>query len=67
MDEVFGKRNVLDVYARHYNGHRPHQGREQRPPLCDRQVAALTDSSTPRRLLQTHVLGGLINEYRYAA
>ncbi|MER7792907.1 hypothetical protein [Streptomyces sp. NPDC097640] len=35
--------------------------------VCDRQAAALTDSSTPRRLLQTRVLGGLINEYRYTA
>ncbi|MEU5647407.1 hypothetical protein AB0H26_48940 [Streptomyces milbemycinicus] len=45
----------------------PFQARGQRPPLCDRQVAALTESSTLRRLLQTRVLGGLINEYRYAA
>ncbi|ADI04413.1 integrase catalytic region [Streptomyces bingchenggensis BCW-1] len=60
-------RHVLDVYSQHYNGHRPHQARGQRPPLCDRQVAALTDSRTPRRLLQTRVLSGLINEYRYAA
>ncbi|MCG0289353.1 integrase core domain-containing protein [Streptomyces sp. PSAA01] len=60
-------RHVLDVYARHYNGHRPHQAREQRPPLTDSRTAPLTDSSTPRRLLQTRVLGGLINEYRHAA
>ncbi|MGW3571651.1 integrase core domain-containing protein [Streptomyces sp. NPDC000941] len=60
-------RHVLDVYARHYNSHRLHQARGQRPHPCDRQFTALTDSSTPRRLLQTRVLGGLINEYRYAA
>ncbi|EFL27542.1 LOW QUALITY PROTEIN: integrase, partial [Streptomyces himastatinicus ATCC 53653] len=60
-------RHVLDVYARHYNGHRPHQARGQRPPLTDSRTAPLTDSSTPRRLLQTRVLGGLINEYRHAA
>ncbi|MFD8382419.1 integrase core domain-containing protein [Streptomyces sp. NPDC059679] len=60
-------RHVLDVYARHYNGHRPHQARGQRPPLTDSRTAPLTDSSTPRRLLQTRVLGGLINVYRHAA
>ncbi|GAA2372854.1 integrase core domain-containing protein [Streptomyces cuspidosporus] len=60
-------RHVLDVYARHYNGHRPHQARGQRPPLTNSPVAPLTALSTPRRLLHTRVLGGLINEYRYAA
>ena len=26
-------RQILAEYSRHYNGHRPHQAREQRPPL----------------------------------
>jgi len=58
---------VLSTYAGHYNGHRPHQAREQLPPLADHHTAPLTDLKTPRRLFQTRVLGGLINEYRYAA
>ncbi|EFL20746.1 hypothetical protein SSOG_00458 [Streptomyces himastatinicus ATCC 53653] len=69
-DEVSGTFNVLRVlstYAGHYNGHRPHQAREQLPPLADHHTAPLTDLKTPGRLLQTRVLGGLINEYRYAA
>ncbi|MGW1682783.1 integrase core domain-containing protein [Saccharopolyspora sp. NPDC002376] len=60
-------RRILDVYARHYNGHRPHQARKQRPPLADSQAVPLADTSVPRQPLQTRVLGGLINEYRYAA
>ena len=58
---------VLSIYAGHYNGHRPHQAREQLSPLADHHTAPLTDLKTPRRLFQTRVLGGLINEYRYAA
>lgn len=54
---------VLDKFARHYNGHRPHQARDQRPP--DR------DTDPPRRLAvpirRRKVLGGVLNEYRHAA
>jgi putative transposase len=60
-------RHILDVYTRHYNGHRPHQAREQLPPDANDLVTPRADPSTPRRLLQTRILGGLINEYRYAA
>jgi hypothetical protein len=31
-------RSVLAQYARHYNGHRPHQGRQQGPPRTCRRV-----------------------------
>jgi transposase InsO family protein len=59
-------RQVLDDYARHYNGHRPHQARDQLPPLAqEHQVSAA--NLTAHRLLHTRVLGGVINEYRYAA
>jgi putative transposase len=59
-------RRVLDTYAQHYNQHRPHQARGQLPPLADEHPAPVTDP-TSHRLLRTRVLGGIINEYRYAA
>ncbi|MFF3517788.1 integrase core domain-containing protein [Streptomyces sp. NPDC002573] len=59
-------RQVLEAYARHYNGHRPHQARGQLPPLAQEHPAPMT-APTAQRILHTRVLGGLINEYRYAA
>ncbi|MEU1450388.1 integrase core domain-containing protein, partial [Streptomyces mirabilis] len=59
-------RRVLDVYAFHYNGYRPHQARGQLPPLAQEHPVPSTDL-TAHRLLRTRVLGGVIKEYRYAA
>jgi putative transposase len=59
-------RKILARYQRHYNGHLPHQARDQLPPNADQQPATVHDLDT-RRLLRTRVLGGLINEYRYTA
>ena len=56
-------RNVLAEYARHYNGHRPHQGLQQEPPL--RQPGHAIDITA--RIERRQVLGGLISEYRRAA
>jgi len=56
-------RNVLAEYARHYNGHRPHQGRQQEPPL--RQPGQTVDITA--RIERVSVIDGLINEYRRAA
>ena len=56
-------RKILAEYARHYNGHRPHQGLRQEPPL--RQPGHVLDISA--RIEQRPVLGGLISEYRRAA
>ncbi|WP_329582207.1 MULTISPECIES: integrase core domain-containing protein [unclassified Streptomyces] len=62
----FHARQVLDAYARHYNGHRPHQARGQLPPLAQEHPTPMVAPSA-HRLLRTRILGGLINEYRYAA
>ena len=59
---IFGERHlrsVLAEYARHYNGRRPHRGRQLRPPRPDHPVADLSRERIKRR----PVLGGLINEY----
>jgi transposase InsO family protein len=56
-------REVLAEYARHYNGHRPHQGRQQESPL--RQPGRAVDITA--RIERRQVLGGLISEYRRAA
>jgi transposase InsO family protein len=56
-------RRTLTQYARHYNDHRPHQSREQRPPLHEPghpvDVAA--------RIARRKVVHSLINEYRRSA
>jgi hypothetical protein len=56
-------REVLAQYARHYNGHRPHQGLQQESPLC--QPGRVADITA--RIERTSIIGGLISEYRRAA
>jgi putative transposase len=56
-------RSVLGEYAGHYNGHRPHQSRQQRPPDRDDRARVPPDLPAQRR----KVPGGLINEYFHAA
>jgi putative transposase len=56
-------RSVLGEYAGHYNRHRPHQSRQQRPPDQETQTAAPLNLPVRRR----KVLGGVISEYYQAA
>ncbi len=63
---IYGERHllsVLDDYAAHYNRHRPHQSRQQRPPDHDDRADVPLDLPVQRR----RVLGGVINEYYRAA
>jgi putative transposase len=55
-------RQILTQYAQHYNEHRPHQSREQRPPLHEPgQPIDMT-----ARIKRRQVVQGLISEYRRA-
>ena len=63
---IYGERHlrsVLGEYAGHYNRHRPHQSRQQRPPDQDQPAVLSLDAPIRRR----KVLGGVINEYYQAA
>ncbi|GAA0422213.1 hypothetical protein Acor_81820 [Acrocarpospora corrugata] len=63
---IYGERHlrsVLQEYADHYNAHRPHQSRQQRPPDQDEQVVVPLEGWIQRR----KVLSGAINEYYRAA
>jgi len=63
---IYGERHlrsVLGEYAAHYNGHRPHQSRQRRPPDHYNQADSPLDLPVQRR----KVLGGVISEYYRAA
>jgi len=55
--------SVLGEYASHYNRHRPHQSRQQRPP--DQETQTTVPLNLPVR--QRKILGGVISEYYQAA
>jgi hypothetical protein len=57
---IYGEQHLRAVpieYAGHYNEHRPHQSRQQRPPGRDDQADVPRDLPAQRRA----VLGGLVN------
>lgn len=68
---ILGERHlalVLREYLTHYNRHRPHQSRQQRPP--DIQTQPIQGTAEPIDLRHIHrkrVVTGLISEYHHAA
>ncbi|WP_052441596.1 integrase core domain-containing protein [Streptacidiphilus anmyonensis] len=58
-------RRVLAEYQEHYNAHRPHRSRDQRPP--EAPALFILPEGAPRKLLRTRILGAVINQYQYAA
>jgi putative transposase len=64
---------ILRVYARHYNGYRPHQGLSQEipaPPTRPTPSVAVgphSEHACPRSIRRRDRLGGLIHEYELAA
>ncbi len=63
---IYGQRHIRQVlgkYSRHYNQHRPHQSREQRPPLYEPGQKIDVTARIKRR----QVVHGLISEYSRAA
>jgi putative transposase len=65
---IVGERHlalVLREFVAHYNGHRPHQSRRQRPP--DMQAQPARDVADLRSVRRKPVVAGVINEYHHAA
>ena len=50
---------------RSYNGHRPHQSRQQRPP--DMQAQPARDVADLRSVGRKRAVVGVVNEYHHAA
>jgi hypothetical protein len=68
---IFNERHlskVLIEYAEHYNDHRPHQARSQRPPAVENAVTQpITDLADVRSIRRQPIRDGLINQYNRAA
>jgi transposase InsO family protein len=68
---IVGERHlnlVLREYLIHYNRHRPHQSRHQRPPNTRTQpTRGAAEPIDLRRIRRKPVVSGLISEYHHAA
>jgi putative transposase len=65
---IVGERHlalVLREYVAHYNGHRPHQSRQQRPLGVETQP--VRDVADLRSVRRRSVVAGLVNQYHHAA
>jgi len=65
---IFSERHlraVLAEYEAHYNRHRPHQSRQQRPP--DIETRHVRDVASLRSVRREPVVAGVINEYHLAS
>jgi putative transposase len=63
---IFGERHLRTILAEsetHYNGRRPHRGRQLQPPRPNYPAADVSHERIKRR----PVLGGFISEYERAA
>lgn len=56
---------LLREYLRHYNGHRPHQSRQQRLP--DKAAQSVQEVADLRSVRRKPVVAEVINEYHHAA
>jgi putative transposase len=66
---IYNPRHLLAVLAdfvTHYNEHRPHQSRDQRPPDATDTAPAVVDLASVR-VRRRKIFNGLISEYSQAA
>jgi transposase len=68
---ILGERHltlILREYLIHYNGHRPHQSRQQRPPDTETQpIRDLAELADLRSIRRKPVVAGVISQYHHAA
>ncbi|MEV1173387.1 integrase core domain-containing protein [Nonomuraea sp. NPDC049784] len=59
---------VLHEYLIHYNGHRPHQSRQQRSPdTATQPTRDVTELNDLRSIRRKPVIAGMIGEYHHSA
>jgi transposase InsO family protein len=68
---IFNERHLVKIlteYTEHYNRHRPHQSRDQRPPMVETTATRpITDLADARSVRRQPILNGLISQYQRAA
>ena len=68
---IFNERHlskILTEYTGHYDDHRPHQSRGQRPPSVETMVPQpITNLADVRSVRRQYVLSRLVNQYHRVA